>query len=67
MVQSIDPTNTSMMAMMSDHPSHTERKDRIVEKMEKMVALRKDAGCDDLDEDIGLEMIMSDIGSWIDA
>ena len=66
-VQSIDPTSTSNMAMMSDHPSHTERKDRMVERMEKMVTLRKEAGCDDLEEDLDFEMFLRDIGTRVDV
>ena len=45
--------------MVSDHPSERERKERMLRRMEKMLEIRREAGCHDLDEGDDLESCSS--------
>ena len=51
-IEFFKPMGRGMMAMVSDHPSHMQRKERMLERLQEMVALRNEAGCQDLDDDI---------------
>ena len=45
-VESLETTsNRRRVAMLSDHPSDKERKDRLVDRMDKMLAVMEEAGC----------------------
>ena len=37
-VEFINPMGKGMMAMVSDHPSHMQRKERMLERLQEMVA-----------------------------
>ena len=52
----INPMGKGMLYLISDHPSHMDRMERMLQRMEEMVALRKDAGCEDLAEFVEFEM-----------
>ena len=41
--------NPSVNSKLSTHPSHSERKERVAEKMEKMKEIRNEVGCFDFD------------------
>ena len=59
----INPMGRRILHLISDHPSHIDRLERMLQRMDEMLALRKNAGCEDLEKFLELEM---NILSWDD-
>ena len=57
MLEFFSPMGKGVLAMVSDHPSHMQRMERMQERMEEMVTLRKEAGCGDLEN--SMEKVLS--------
>ena len=59
----INPMGRRILHLISYHPSHIDRLERMLQRMDEMLALRKNAGCEDLEKFLELEM---NILSWDD-